>query len=181
MVNNSSQLQSSCQQALHIYPLCFVFITTQLGRTLLSDEGMEASNHEVVEDLNPRLRSQSPHSCLLPITSTAPRLVSPAFTVLHKVALKVIFKVRQARATHGQPGWKALQKDGCKRKLMCFLENWGRQRRNSLTPYVKWGVLKACDFQFKNGSLIPELSLLPPEQQGLVSQEQGAKEKSTRS
>lgn len=107
--------------------------------------------------------------------------MSPAFTVFHKVALKVIFKVHQARVTHGQPGWKVLQKDGCKRKLTCFLENWGRHRRNSLTPYVKWGILKACDFQLKNGSLTPELSLLPPEQQGLVSQEPGAKEKSTRS
>ena len=107
--------------------------------------------------------------------------MSPAFTVFHKVALKVIFKVRQARVTHGQPGWKVLQKDGCKRKPTCFLENWGRHRRNSLTPYVKWGILKACDFQLKNGSLTPELSLLPPEQQGLVSQEPGAKEKSTRS
>ena len=142
---------------------------------------MEASNHEVVEDLNPRLRSQSPHSRLHPVTTKAPRLVSPAFTVFHKVALKVIFKVRQARVPHGQPGWKVLQKDGCKRKPTCFLENWGRHRRNSLTPYVKWGILKACDFQLKNGSLTPELSLLPPEQQGLVSQEPGAKEKSTRS
>ena len=142
---------------------------------------MEASNHEVVEDLNPRLRSQSPHSRLHPVTTKAPRLVSPAFTVFHKVALKVIFKVHQARVTHGQPGWKVLQKDGCKRKPTCFLENWGRHRRNSLTPYVKWGILKACDFQLKNGSLTPELSLLPPEQQGLVSQEPGAKEKSTRS
>lgn len=135
----------------------------------------------MVEDLNPRLRSQSPHSRLHPVTTKAPRLVSPAFTVFHKVALKVIFKVRQARVTHGQPGWKVLQKDGCKRKLTCFLENWGRHRRNGLTPYVKWGILKACDFQLKNGSLTPELSLLPPEQQGLVSQEPGAKEKSTRS
>ena len=107
----------------------------------------------MVEDLNLRLWSQSPHSRLRSVTTKVPRLVSPAFTVFHKVALKVIFKVRQAHVTHGQPGWKALPKDSCKRKPTCFLENRGRHRRNSLTPYVKWGILKACDFQLKKWQL----------------------------